>query len=313
MLLLKTTHYRAIPIACLLAGILCLQSLHTYAESLRVVDSVGRDVVLHKAARRIVALAPHIVENTFSAGCGSKLVGAVSYSDYPPEAKTLPLVGSYDAYSLEKIVSLQPDLVLAWSAGDGKQVAKPFESLGIPVYVDDPRKLNEVATSVRNIGQLCGTATDANAAEAQYTERMSALRQRYSQSPPVTVFYEVWNSPLQTVNDKHIISAVIRLCGGRNIFVDTPVIAPKVSMESVLSRNPDVIIASGMDVERPEWLDEWRDYPQLSAVVNENLYHIPPTILQRHTFRILQGAEQMCASLQQARNKRAYTVSSRRR
>lgn len=296
-------------VICLLANVLYLLSSNTLAESVRVIDFANREVVLPQAAKRVVALAPHIVENAFSAGCGGKLVGVISYSNYPPQAKSLPVVGGYQAYSLEKIASLRPDLVLAWNSGSVEQVAKPFETLGIPVYVDNPHKLADVATSVRNIGQLCGTSRYANNTAAKYTQRLSALRDKYSQAVPVSVFYEVWNNPLQTVNDQHIISSVIRLCGGRNIFVDTKVIAPKISLESVLSRNPDAIVASGMDVERPEWLDEWRDYPQLKAVANENLYFIPPDILQRHTIRILQGAETMCTSLQQARDKRARNLT----
>lgn len=279
------------------------------ADPIRVIDSAHREVVLGRAAKRVVALAPHIVENAYSAGCGRKLVGAVSFSDYPPEAGALPIVGGYHAFSLEKIVSLQPDLVLAWAEGDGLQVAKPFEALGIPVYVDEPRKLEEVATSIRNFGKLCGTADVADASAARFSRRLSELHEQYSQSSPVTVFYEVWNSPLQTINDKHIISSVIKLCGGRNIFIDTPLIAPKVSLEAVISRDPDVIVASGMDQERPEWLDEWHAYPELSAVAMQNLYFIPPTILQRHTIRILLGAQQMCSSLQQARKKISGTAT----
>ena len=288
----------------LLLFVLLFTASSARARPVEVTDFSGRRVTLDKPAQRIIALSPHLVENVFSAGAGGKLVGVVSYSNYPSRAKTIPIVGSYRAYSLEKIVALHPDLVLTWDNGDGRDSAKPFETLGIPVYVDDPHKLRDVATSVRDIGILSGTPTKAGAAADRFLQRLATLRTHYQNAEPVSVFYQVWNQPLQTVNGTHIISAVIHLCGGRNIFADTPVIAPKISLEAVLERNPDAIIASGMDKERPEWLDQWRDYPQLNAVINDNLYFIPPDFIQRHTFRILKGAEMMCRSLQEVREKR---------
>lgn len=295
--------------SALIALIIVSLPFSGFAEPLRVIDSVGREVILQLPAQRIIALSPHIVENVFSAGAGDKLVGVVSYSNYPPAANDIAIVGSSQAFSLEKIVSLRPDLVLSWAQGDGHEVAKPFAALGIPVYVDEPRKLEDVATSVRNIGVLTGSTAQANAIADIFMARLSSLQRKYSQQALVSVFYQVWNKPLQTINEKHIISSVIQLCGGRNIFTDTPLIAPKVSLEAVISRDPDVIIASGMDQERPEWLDEWREFPKLSAVVRDNLYFIPPDILQRHTVRILLGAEKMCESLRRAREKLAATAA----
>ncbi len=295
-----------------LAAGLCiaLSAANSYAK-VQATDSAGRSVVLDEPAQRIVALAPHIVENVFSAGAGDKLVGVVSYSDYPPAAGDIPVVGSYHAFSLEKIASLRPDLVITWAEGDGEAVAEPFEELGIPVYVDEPRELKEVARSVRNIGALSGTREQARRRADHFMRTLARLREEYSHRQPVSVFYQVWNEPLQTVNESHIISAVIELCGGDNVFKDTPVIAPKVSLEAVIARNPQAIVASGMGQERPEWLNEWRQYPQMTAVARENLFFVPPDILQRHTVRILQGAEQMCHSLQRARENLAQTGTAK--
>lgn len=271
------------------------------ARAVEVTDSTGRTVQLDKPAQRIVALAPHIVENLFSAGAGEQLVGVVSYSNYPAAATRIPIVGGYHAFSLEKILALQPDLIVTWAEGNGDNAARPFEALGVPVYIDEPRQLEDVARSIRNLGILSGNAGHADSVADQFLHRLKQLRQQHATLRKVSVFYQVWNKPLQTINDEHIISAVISVCGGHNIFNDTPVIAPKVSVESVISRNPETIIASGMDQARPEWLDEWLQYPDMTAVRKNNLYFIPPDILQRHTVRILQGAEQMCDSLQTAR------------
>lgn len=295
---------RSIVILLASAGVLLL-AITTRAESLTVTDSAGRSVSLEQPATRIIALAPHIVENVFSAGAGDKLVGVVTFSDYPPAAKELPIVGGYVSFSLEKIASLRPDLVITWAEGDGAEAAKPFENLGIPVYVDEPRELNEVADAVRNIGVLAGTADIANPAADAFLAELNELRKSYSHQQAVTVLYQVWDKPLMTINKDHLINAVIELCGGANIFADAPVMTPKISLESIISQDPAVIIAGGMGEDRPDWLNYWRVYPRRSAVAKENLYFIPPSLLQRHTLRILQGAKQMCDSLQQARVKLA--------
>jgi iron complex transport system substrate-binding protein len=120
----------------------------------------------------------------------------------------------------------------------------------------------------------------------------------------VEVFYQVWKQPMMTVNGKQIISDAIRLCGGRNVFAALPILAPTVTAEAVIAANPEVIVASGMGEARPEWLDDWRRWKTLAAVAGDNLYFIPPDLIQRHTPRILDGAEQLCLHLETARGKR---------
>lgn len=275
------------------------------ASPVTVIDSAGRSVSLAAPAQRIVALAPHIVENVFSAGAGGQLVGAVSYSNYPPQASQIPVVGGFHSFSLEAIIALQPDLVLMWASGNGDNDLATLEKLGIAVYVNEPKKLEDIAITIKNIGVLSGHAVSAAATANLYLQKLAEIRRQYSQLQPLSVFYQVWNQPLYTINGEHMISELIELCGGRNIFADTRVLAPKVSLEAVIQRNPEVIIASGMDEARPEWLDEWQRFPQLQAVANHNLYFVPPDILQRHTIRLLQGAQGICQSLQQARGKLA--------
>jgi iron complex transport system substrate-binding protein len=130
---------------------------------------------------------------------------------------------------------------------------------------------------------------------------IESLRNRYSSRRSLGVFYQIWNDPLQTVNREHLISEVIALCGGNNVFGDASALAPRISVESVLLRNPDAIIASGMGEARPEWLDQWRAYPSLQAVAADALFFINPDHLQRPTARILLGAQQLCQQLNQLR------------
>lgn len=285
--------------SCLVAVLLMAAASQPRAE-ISVVDDLGQTLVLEKPAKRIVALAPHLVEMVYAVGEGDKMVGAVSYSDYPLEAKALPRVGTYKAFSSEAILRLKPDLVLAWYSGNGLERVDPIKNLGIPVFFTEPRKLEDIGRVMGKIGELTASTTAAAEAEA-YRARLHLLRSQYEDKKPLSVFYQVWNQPLTSLNGKHLISDVIRLCGGRNIFADAVAFAPKVSVESILRLNPDVIVASGMAEERPDWLDEWRAWPSLKAVQNEQLKFVPPDIIQRHTPRILLGASQMCSHLQAAR------------
>ncbi len=277
----------------MLLVILCLSNI-ARAEPIEVVDFLGREVILQSPAKRVIALAPHIVENVYSAGAGDKLVGVVSYSNFPVEAKAIPVVGGYKSYSVETIIALQPDLILMWASGNGDKALQHLTALGFTVYVDELSSLEDIAHFVHDIGLMTGAETVANARVDEYLHTLSALRSKYSHREPVSVFYQVWNEPLQTINGEHVINDVINLCGGKNIFADAAVLAPKINLESVIVANPRAIVASGMDEARPEWLDDWRQWPQLQAVQRGHVYFIPPDVLQRHSFRLLEGAQQMC-------------------
>ena len=272
---------------------------------IEIVDFAGRTVTLAKPAQRIIALAPHIVENTFSAGAGGKLVGVVSYSNFPAAANTIPEVGTYKAANLEAIVTLQPDLVLIWSSGNGMKTLTALEELGLQVYVSEPRELADIATTIRHIAKLAGTEHQGNPEAAAIERHFDTLKQRYNKQPKVSVFYQVWNDPLQTLNGDHLISKVINLCGGENSFADAAFLAPKIGIEAVLTRNPDAIVASGMGVARPAWLDEWKAYPSLRAVQANALFFVAPDHIQRPTARILLGASALCEQLAIARKRLA--------
>ena len=282
-------------------ALLFLAVIAVPAQAITVQDFSGREVTLDQPAKRIVALAPHIVENLYSAGAGDKLVGVVSYSDFPDEAKNVPEVGTYNAFSLEQVLALNPDLVVMWGSGNGMQTLSTFEALGIPVYVSELRQLSDVPKSIRNLSQLAGTPAIGEAEASRIETELNALHRRYGEKRSLSVLYQIWNDPLQTVNGEHLISEIIALCGGHNVFGDASSLAPRVSIESVLLRDPDAIVASGMGEARPEWLDQWRAYPSLTAVADEALFFVNPDHLQRPSARIVLGARSLCQQLDQIR------------
>ena len=267
-------------------------------------DDTGHEVRLKVPAKRIVTLAPHAAESLFAAGAGSKLVGTVDYSDYPPEAKKVARVGGYSRIDLEAVAALKPDLVLAWQSGNNTTQVDKLRGLGLTVYVSQPNKMENVADQLVRMGQLAGTETAANAAADQFRKRLDGLRKANAGKPKIRVFYQIWKSPLMTVGGPQIISDAITLCGGENVFGHLPQMAPTVSVEAVLSADPEAIVATGMGDAKPEWLHDWDKWTRLTAVKRDNLFHINPDIMQRHTPRILDGAEKLCAHLDVARSHR---------
>jgi len=274
------------------------------AEGVSVVDDTGAVVTLVHPARRIVSLAPHVTELLFAASAGQQLVGVVDYSDFPEAAKTLPRVGSYNAFDLESILALKPDLIVAWKSANPAASLEKLQAMQIPVFFSEPRKLEDVASNLERLGVLAGTEPVAKVAAADFRQKLAGLRTQYSNLSRVSVFYQIWHQPLMTINGEHIISQVIELCGGRNVFADLPALAPKISLESVLRKDPEVIVAGNSALNHPNWKDDWTRWPSLRAVKNGHLFYVNPDIIQRHTPRILQGADVLCRQLEQVRGAR---------
>lgn len=287
----------------IISGLLTLN-----AQAISVEDDTGQTLTLKQPAQRIVSLAPHTTEILYAAGAGNAVVGVVAHSDYPPPARQLPQVGGYDALDLERIVALKPDLIVAWDSGNPRQQLQRLKQLGIPVYFSEPRSIDDIAENILRLGHLSGNTSTAKKAARRLRRTERQLRQRYAGRPKVRVFYQIWHRPLMTINGEHVISDVIRLCGGENVFADLPMLSARIDVEAVLKTDPEVIIASGMGASRPEWLDTWRKWPGLYAA-RDNLYFIHPDLLQRHGPRIVQGAERLCHILEQVRTKRPSPAS----
>ena len=269
-----------------------------------VPDDAGRMLTLASPARRIVSLAPYITELLYAAGAGNFIVGAVAYSDYPEAAKSIPRVGSGAGLDIESIVALHPDRVIAWQSRNPSWQIERLTALGMPVFVTEPRHLDDVVDMLERLGKLAGTEALAGKTAADFRRHRARLRARYSGRPAVPVFYQILDSSLLTVSRRHLISDVIQLCGGQNVYADLPGLTPRVDVESMVQRNPEVILASGYEPLWPEWRDRWRTWPMLMAVARDSLFLIPPDLIHRQSPRILEAAEQMCAAIEQARAKR---------
>ena len=284
-------------------GLLIAITLFAQAASAAVTvrDDYGNPITLAAPARRIVSLAPHLTELAYAAGAGPALVGVADHSDYPEAARALPRVGGSEGISVEAILALDADLVLAWPGAGSARALDRLAALGLPVFRSEPRALDDIARTIERLGQLADSTAAAERSAADFRARVARLRTRYGQREKVRVFYEIWDRPLLTVNGEHVISRVIDLCGGMNVFAGLPQLVPTIDRESVLRADPDVIIAGGSTAERPQWLDDWRSFRGVSAVAKNHLYTIAPELLQRQTPRLLDGAERLCGILEQVR------------
>ncbi len=269
--------------------------------SVCVTDDAQRELCLDKPASRIIALSPGATELLFAAGAGEQMVGAVSFSDHPPAAEKLPRVGSYKRLDLEAVLALDPDLIVAWQSGNPLPQVERLNALGLPVYYSEPRRFEDVSTTLERFARLAGTEQVGKGAADAFRAGIDALRERYADESKVTVFYQVWEEPLMTVNHEHLISEAIDVCGGVNVFGDLPTLTPRISRESVLEKNPQAIIAGGMGEDDPGWLDPWRQFSTMQAVKNENLFFVAPSTLQRPTPQMLTGTRALCRHLDTAR------------
>lgn len=290
----------------MLAAVALVLASGVARADVQVKDDSGAVVRLAQPARRIVTLAPHLVETVFAAGAGDKLVGVVEYSDFPEAARKLPHVGGYSRLDLESIAALKPDLIIAWQSGNVPAHVDKLRALGFPIYVSQPNRIEDVADEIERFGTLAGTRAVADPAAKRFRDRLAGLQQRYSQRPPVRTFYQIWKQPLMTVGGEQIISSVIRLCGGENVFEKLGTMAPTVTVEAVIAANPEAIVASGMGESRPEWLDDWRRWTAITAVKRDNLFFVQPDLIQRHTPRLLDGAEKLCQHLETTRGRRPH-------
>lgn len=291
----------------LLGCFIALNASASASASISVRDDYGNLVTLQQPAKRIISMAPHVTELLFAAGGGDRIVGAVSYSDYPEAAKRLPHIGDNRQVDMERIVATKPDLVVIWLHGSSARQVEQLRQLGIPLFYSQPRKLDDIPDSLVRLGHLLGTDQKASEAAADLRQQLTALAMRYENRSKVRMFYQVWDKPLYTLNGQHIVSDAIRLCGGENIFAAAKATAPTVSVEAVLQENPEAIISTGERSPADGGASLWKPYSMLTAVRRGNLMTIDGNLLNRPGPRMIAGTAALCDRLEQVRLHRKTT------
>jgi len=271
------------------------------AQSVSVIDDSGKTVRLAQPAQRIISLAPHLTELLFEIGAEQQVVGVIEFSDYPPQARTLPRIGGYRGLDLERIHAARPDLVIAWESGNSAAQVARLENLAITVYRNEPHTLEDIALTLERLGKLTGRDMQARHAAQALRARIESLRAQYAARAPVRVFYQVWRQPLMTVGGRHVLNDVMHLCGGRNIFANLKTPSPTVNAEAVLARAPQIIVGGSVsegDLSELIFWKRWRDIP---AVRNNHLVVLDASTITRHTSRLADGAASLCAAIDRVR------------
>ena len=261
-----------------------------------VIDDSGRRVTLSASAKRIVSLAPHATELLFVAGAGNKVVGVSSGSDYPSEASQLPSTGNSSRLDIERITLLKPDLIVAWTSGNNPKQIAQLRQQGYAVFESEPRRFEDIATTLERLGTLTGSTQGSNAA-AEFRQSLVLLNKRYQDRAPVSVFYQIWPSPLMTLNGQHLVSQALNLCGATNVFGGLPQLAPTVSREAVASANPDAILIS----DESGGFERWKNLTSLKAVHQRHLFKANGKLLNRPTPRMLAAIADLCEQIDTVR------------
>ncbi|MGN7743624.1 cobalamin-binding protein [Pseudomonas sp. 22526] len=244
------------------------------------------------AVERVVSLAPSLSEIVVELDSADLLVGVLDAGERPPQLQHLPSVGRYGQLDMERLLSLKPDLLLLWPGSIGPAQREQLSRLGIPTLVAEPHSLDQLTTQIETIATQLGRPQRGLVRANELRQQLASLRQRYARSAPMVVFYQVWDQPLYTVGGGQIISDALSVCGARNVFADLPLPAPQVSVEAVLQRNPEVILASTQ-----AQLDAWKAWPQLKAVAQGRLLLISDKGLERPSGQMIAATAKLCELL----------------
>ena len=253
-------------------------------------------------AHRIIALSPHLAELVFAVGAGDRLIGVSAYTDFPEAAAKLPVVGDAFMLDLERLIVLQPDLLLAWQSGMPAHVLDELRSQGYRLEVIRTMSLTDIPAALRRIGELTGHSTTANMQADRFVAGLDSLAALASDAAPIRVFYQVSIRPLYTINGEHYVSQLIEICGGRNIFADLGKLAPLIGVEAVLERDPEVMLAA--DDAGPDAFSEWQRWPGITANRYGNQFLMPAAEIGRATPRLLDAGAAICSALEESRRNR---------
>lgn len=260
-------------------------------------------------ARRVVTLSPHLAELVYAVGAGHTLVGVSAYSDYPEAAQALPQVGDAFMIDQEALALLEPDLVLAWHSGTPAATVDKLRERGFNVLRIETRSLADIAAAIDTIGRRTGQEKTAATVRAEFERALTKLRGANESQIPVRVFYQISQRPLYTVNGAHYVSELIERCGGRNIFADLGDLAPMVSEEAVLARDPEVIIAGAYDGGGTDLFSDWRRWELLSATRLDNYFAVDADLLGRASNRLALAGAKLCERLAVARERRGRAAA----
>lgn len=287
-MLSRTTFTRFIALA---AWIL----LSAAAQAHTVYDDTGAAVKLAEPAQRIVSLSPAITENLFAIGAGARIIGTSTSSDFPAAAQAISVVSDYQSMDLEKIARLKPDIIIAWQGGQSPAQIAALTQLHIPIFYQRVRTLADIPSSLMRLAQLTGLEVQAAPSIVAAYQKITLLRD--APQPTLTAFYQVWHSPLMTINRSSWISDALARCGARNPYDALPLAAPTVGMEDVLQQQPSLLLSATPHGAPDDSLAQWAQWHDLPAIQLNGLIYTDADAMNRSTLRTLDASLKMCADI----------------
>jgi len=277
----------------LLTSVLFLLHIPAQGQEGLFTDEVGRKVRIPDSPKRIVSMAPSLTEILFSLGLREEIVGVTDFCDYPEAALTKQRIGGFVNPSIEKIVSLKPDLILAIRDGNRMVTVHRLSDLGFSVYVVDPTGFDGVVKTIENIGEVVRRQGKSTEIVRKITKKKEAVVRLTQSLPRPKVFFQVGYSPIVTVGRGSLGDDLIRLAGGRSISENESGSYPVYGVETILSKAPEVIILSSMDSKRDylNLIRMWQSRKELPAVKRNAIYVIDSNLVDRPTYRIVEGLE----------------------
>jgi len=296
---------KALLFLCLLLTLVLFHVLALYSAPKTFKDEVGREVEVPFPPKKIVSLAPNITEILFSLGLDQEIVGVSTHCNFPEKAKSKVRVGSYISLDFEKIVFLQPDLIIATGAGNTRDMVDRLERLEFPTYVIFPKNFADVLQSIGHLGKL----VDREKEGVEIIQGIRKRRQRVMEmiqglSKP-RVFLQIGEAPVVTVGRNSFADDLIRLAGGENVAGNEKEMYPRLGMEEILKRSPEIILVSSMNPRGnyQKVLQEWSRWKTIPAVKNGRVHLIDSDLIDRPSPRIIEGLEEMARILHPERFK----------
>ncbi len=265
------------------------------ASSLKFRDEIGREVAIPFPPKRIVSLAPNITEILFSLGLEEEVVGVSIHCNFPEKAKSKVRVGSFINIDFERIVSLKPDLIIATGAGNTRDMVERLERLGFPTYVIFQKKFDDVLTSIGHLSQVVDREKEALSIIQKMRRRKQRVVELTQGFPRPKVFLQIGEAPIVTVGKGSFADDLIHLAGGENIAGREKEMYPRLGMEEILKRSPEVILVSSMNPkgDYQRIVQEWARWKMIPAVKNGRVHLINSDLIDRPSPRIIDGLEEM--------------------
>jgi iron complex transport system substrate-binding protein len=258
----------------------------------------GRDVTLAASPQRIVSLVPSVTEILYALGAEHLLVGVTDFCDFPPEARRRPKVGGMVAPSLEAIIALRPDLVIATNEGTREDTFTQLSRVGVPVYLVAAHHVADVTSLMRRLGELTGREAAAGPLVAGLEQRIEAVKKAVLPLARPRVLYVLWPEPLIVPGRGAIVTELIQLAGGQSLTADDPDAWPRYSLEAAVAKSPEVILLANHGAGTGAVaVDKWKRLTSLPAVKSGRLLSVNGDLLHRYGPRFVDGLEQLARAI----------------